>query len=264
MAGMQNVKRCYIALELDMGEIVTFPVQTITLEGTHFHGIWKAENTTDLTISLPQIKRLTYNDLKRDDIICYPEYPYKPMQVDGFKIDINSVLLKPVHGGSGGGWMPEKDFNDTGYVRYEDVVHPLLQDFYGVEEKTEPPCMGSYGYLHCSDACGKREECKEKSKKKGKSIMGLDISFDLLRQFCKHFSSKGEEQDALIVFCGHPDNSDDTEGNCAIDLCPILPKAKDRPPSKFCPICKRPMEAEEKNWYCPNCGNTPLFEEGEP
>ncbi len=35
--------------------------------------------------------------------------------------------------------------------------------------------------------------------------------------------------------------------------------------SKKCPACSDGlMEAAENNWYCPMCGNTPLFEEGEP
>ena len=43
-------------------------------------------------------------------------------------------------------------------------------------------------------------------------------------------------------------------------------KARIKETTKKCPNCSVGiMEvANERNWYCPACGNTPVFEEGEP
>jgi hypothetical protein len=45
---------------------------------------------------------------------------------------------------------------------------------------------------------------------------------DVTKEFCTHFMYQADHNgDACIVYCNHPDNTEDVEGNCTTELCPI-------------------------------------------
>lgn len=47
-----------------------------------------------------------------------------------------------------------------------------------------------------------------------------------MRTSCKFFSGKWEDNDKtcepILVFCNHPENGSDVEGNCNVNRCPLL------------------------------------------
>lgn len=53
--------------------------------------------------------------------------------------------------------------------------------------------------------------------------------FNAMRVGCKHFSGKWEDENTygkqgqpVLVFCNHPENDSDVEGNCNEKRCPLL------------------------------------------